>query len=160
MEQVQVFEGIFRAEGKRFGIVVSRFNSFITDRLLDGAIDALVRSGVSVKDIVVVKVPGAFELPGAVKKLSEQSVLHGIVVLGAIIQGQTNQNEYISNEVIKGVSQLSLASGIPITLGVMTPDTIEQAIERAGTKYGNKGFEAALAAVEMVDLYAKLAAKR
>ncbi len=157
MDTYQIIEGSFRADGKRFGIVVSRFNSFITDRLLEGAVDALARSGALAKDIVVVKVPGAFEIPGAIKKMAEAGNFQAIIALGTIIKGQTAQNEYISSEVIKSVAQLGLSHGIPVTLGIITPDSIEQAIERAGTKHGNKGFEAALAAVEMVDLYSKLA---
>ena len=140
------------AEGKKFGLVVSRFNDFITEKLLSGALDALVRIGAADKDIEVVKVPGAFEIPLAAKKLAQKGRYHAVICLGAVIRGATPHFDYVSAEVSKGIAQVSLESSIPIIFGVVTTDTLEQAIERAGTKSGNKGWSAAMAAVEMANL--------
>jgi len=147
-----IIEAKLLAEGKRFGLVASRFNDFITDRLVDGAIDALVRTGAQDADIDIVKVPGAFEIPLAAKKLSQKGTYDAIVCLGAVIRGATPHFEYVSSEVAKGIAHVSLESSTPVIFGVVTTDSIEQAIERAGTKAGNKGWQAAIAAVEMANL--------
>jgi len=141
------------AEGKKFALVVSRFNDFITDKLLSGALDALVRSGASDKDIEVVKVPGAFEIPLLAQKMAKTNRFDAVVCLGAVIRGSTPHFDYVSAEVSKGVAAVSMGSEIPVIFGVITVDTIEQAIERAGTKAGNKGWSAAMAAVEMANLF-------
>ncbi len=149
---MKVFEGRLLAQGLRFGIVVSRFNDFICDRLLGGALDALKRSGAGEQDIEVFRVPGAFEIPLAAKKAAGTNRYHAVICLGAVIRGATPHFDYVANEVSKGIAAVSLESAIPVTFGVLTTDTLEQAIERAGSKAGNKGFEAAMAAVEMADL--------
>jgi 6,7-dimethyl-8-ribityllumazine synthase len=141
------------AEGKKFALVVSRFNDFITDKLLSGAIDALIRSGTSDEDIEVVKVPGAFEIPLLAQKMAKTKRFDAVICLGAVIRGSTSHHEYVSAEVSKGVAAVSMESEIPVIFGVITVDTIEQAIERAGTKAGNKGWSAAIAAVEMANLF-------
>ncbi len=142
------------AEGKKFALVVSRFNDFITEKLLSGALDALIRSGAADKDLEVVKVPGAFEIPlVAKKKMANTKRFDAVICLGAVIRGSTPHFDYVSAEVSKGVAQASMESEIPIIFGVITTDTIEQAIERAGTKAGNKGWSAAIAAVEMANLF-------
>ena len=140
------------AKGKKFAIVVSRFNDFITDKLVGGAVDALVRSGTLDKDIDIVKVPGAFEIPLVAQKLAARGRHDAVICLGAVIRGATPHFDYVSAEVSKGVATASMASGLPIIFGVLTTDTLEQAIERAGSKAGNKGWDAALAAVEMANL--------
>jgi len=145
-------EGRLIATGMKFGIAVSRFNDFIGGRLLDGALDALMRSGAEEKDIQIYRVPGAFELPLVAKKLAGIKRFEAVICLGAVIRGATPHFEYISAEVSKGIANASLDSGVPIAFGVLTTDTIEQAIERAGTKAGNKGWDAAMTAIEMVDL--------
>ncbi|OPY90963.1 MAG: 6,7-dimethyl-8-ribityllumazine synthase [Syntrophus sp. PtaU1.Bin208] len=145
-------EGRLIATGMRIGIAVSRFNDFIGSRLLDGALDALIRSGAEEKDIQIYRVPGAFELPLVAKKLAGSKRFDAIICLGAVIRGATPHFDYISAEVSKGIANVGLESGVPIAFGVLTTDTIEQAIERAGTKAGNKGWDAAMTAVEMVDL--------
>ena len=146
-------EGTFeKLENARFGIVVSRFNHFVTDRLLEGAIDGLRRHGISESQIVLVRTPGAFELPLAVKRLADGGKLHAVIALGAVIRGSTPHFDYVAGEAAKGAATAMMQSGVPVIFGVLTTDTIEQAIERAGTKAGNKGFEAALAAIEMVSL--------
>lgn len=147
-----IIEGKLQAEGKKFGIVVSRFNDFISDRLLGGAIDALIRSGAGKDDIDVVKVPGAFEIPLLSKKLAQKGKYDAVICLGAVIRGATPHFDYVCAEATKGISTVSLQNDIPVILGILTTDTIEQAIERAGTKAGNKGWEAAIAAVEMANL--------
>ena len=149
---VKTLEAHLNAEGKKFALVVSRFNDFITDKLLSGALDALVRSGAKDNDIEIVKVPGAFEIPLVAKKVAIQKKVSAIICLGAVIRGATPHFDYVSAEVSKGIAQVSLESGVPIIFGVVTTDTIEQAIERAGTKAGNKGWSAAMAAVEMANL--------
>ena len=141
------------AEGKKFALVVSRFNDFITEKLLSGALDALIRSGTADEDIEVVKVPGAFEIPLLAKKMAKTKRFDAVICLGAVIRGSTPHFDYISAEVSKGVAAVSMESEIPVIFGVLTVDTIEQAIERAGTKAGNKGWSAAIAAVEMANLF-------
>jgi 6,7-dimethyl-8-ribityllumazine synthase len=148
---VRMIEGDLQGQGLKVTIVVARFNSFITDRLLEGAMDALRRHGVEDKDISVMKVPGSFELPLGVRKAAKGKV-DAVIALGALIRGGTPHFDYLSAEVIKGVAQVTLDSGIPVAFGVLTTDTVEQAIERAGAKAGNKGFEAALSAIEMAKL--------
>lgn len=148
----KVVEANLVAKGKKFAIIVSRFNDFITDKLVGGAVDALLRSGTQDKDIEVVKVPGAFEIPLLAKKLSDLKKHDAIICLGAVIRGATPHFDYVSAEVSKGVAAASMESGVPIIFGVVTTDTLEQAIERAGSKSGNKGWDAAIAAVEMANL--------
>lgn len=145
-------EGNLKADGKKFGIVVARFNSFVADKLLEGALDALVRSGALDADIDVVRVPGAFEIPLAAKKLAGTQKYDAIITLGAVIRGATPHFDVVVNEASKGTAQVSLESGIPVLFGVLTTETIEQAIERSGTKAGNKGAEVAIAAIEMANL--------
>ncbi len=146
-------EGKLDATGLKFGIVVGRFNSFIGDRLLEGALDALVRHGAKEEDIEVAKVPGAFEIPLAVQKMAATGRYDALICLGAVIRGATPHFDYVASEVSKGIAQVSLKTGIPIAFGVLTTDSIEQAIERAGTKAGNKGFEAAMTAIETAQLF-------
>jgi 6,7-dimethyl-8-ribityllumazine synthase len=148
----KIIEANLLAKGKKFGIVASRFNDFITDRLLSGAIDALIRSGANDADIEVAKVPGAFEIPLIAKRMAEKGRYDAIICLGAVIRGATSHFDYVSSEVSKGVAVVSLESSVPIIFGIITTDTIEQAIERAGTKAGNKGWSAAISAVEMANL--------
>ena len=148
----KILEANLMAEGKRFALVVSRFNDFITDRLLGGAVDALVRSGARDKDIEIVKVPGAFEIPLIAKKMAATGRYSAVVCLGAVIRGATPHFDYVSAEVTKGIAMVSMETEIPVIFGIVTTDTIEQAIERAGTKSGNKGWSAAITAVEMANL--------
>ena len=148
----KVLEGNVLAEGKRFVLVTSRFNDFITDKLTSGALDALTRSGAKDEDIEIVKVPGAFEIPLVAKKLAQSGRYHAIICLGAVIRGATPHFDYVSAEVSKGVAVVSLETDTPVIFGVITTDSIEQAIERAGTKSGNKGWHAALSAIEMANL--------
>lgn len=148
----KILEGKLLAENKKFVLVVSRFNDFITDKLVGGAIDALMRSGAKDSDIEIVKVPGAFEIPLIAKKMAEKRLYNAIICLGAVIRGATPHFDYISAEVTKGIATVSLDFGIPVIFGILTTDTIEQAIERAGTKAGNKGWSAAIAAMEMANL--------
>ena len=148
----QLIEAGLQAKGKKFGIIASRFNDFITSKLLDGALDALIRSGAKDKDIALLKVPGAFEIPLAAQKMAATEKYDAVICLGAVIRGATTHYDYVCAEVSKGIATVSLDSGIPVMFGVLTCDTIEQAIERAGTKSGNKGFDVALAAVEMANL--------
>lgn len=154
---VKTLEGKLSAKGLKLGIVVSRFNTFISERLLEGAMDALRRSGVEDEDVTVVRVPGSFEIPLAVKKLSKQGRFDAIICLGCVIRGATPHYAYIATEVTKGIASLSLENEIPVAFGVLTTDTIEQAIERAGTKVGNKGYDAALSAIEMANLLREMA---
>ena len=156
----KIIEGNIRADGLRFGIVVSRFNNFITERLLEGALDALRRNGTKEDAIEIYRTPGSFEIPAVVKRVLERGQYDAIICLGAVIRGATPHFSYISAEVTKGIAQLSLQSAIPIAFGVITADTIEQAIERAGTKVGNKGWDAALSAIEMANLYRELGGKK
>jgi len=155
---IKIIEGDYQLASARFGLAVARFNSFIVDRLLEGALDALQKHGVTERDITVVKVPGAYELPLAVKMMLDQNSYDGIIALGAVIRGGTPHFEYVAGECVKGLSQASLDASLPVSFGVLTVDTIEQAIERAGTKAGNKGAEAAMTAIEMVSLSRQLKA--
>ena len=148
----KVIEGTLNAKGIRFGIVVSRFNDFINTKLLDGALDALSRHGAEDEHVSIVRVPGSFEIPLMAKKMADSGNYDAIICLGAVIRGATPHFEYISAEVTKGIAKVTLDSGIPVSFGILTTDNIEQAIERAGTKSGNKGWDAALAAVEMVNI--------
>lgn len=152
----KIIEGKIIAKGMKFGIVASRFNDFISSRLIDGAIDALTRAGADEKDLQVVRVPGAFELPMAAKKMAKSGRYDAVICLGAVIRGATPHFEYISAEATKGIAMVGLETEVPVAFGVLTTDTIEQAIERAGTKAGNKGWDAAMTAIEMVDLFKKL----
>ena len=145
-------EGNLLAEGKKVAIVAARFNDFITDRLVGGAMDAFTRSGGKDEDVDIVKVPGAFEIPLAAKKLCAAGKYDAVICLGAVIRGATTHYDYVCAEVSKGVATVSLDAGIPVIFGVLTTDTIEQAVERAGTKAGNKGWDAAIAAIEMANL--------
>jgi 6,7-dimethyl-8-ribityllumazine synthase len=154
----RMIEGKISAEGLRFAIVVSRFNSFISEKLVEGAIDALVRNGAKDGDITVAKVPGAFEIPATARTLSGKG-FDAVICLGAVIRGSTPHFDYVASEVSKGVAQVSMESRVPVIFGVLTTDNIEQAIERAGTKSGNKGWDAAVAAIEMVNLYKELASR-
>jgi 6,7-dimethyl-8-ribityllumazine synthase len=147
----EVLEAKLIAEAKKFAIIVSRFNDFITDKLLNGALDALIRSGAAETDIEVIKVPGSFEIPLVAKKIAQTNRFNAIICLGAVIRGSTPHFDYVAAEVSKGIASVSLESEIPIIFGVITTDTIEQAIERAGAKAGNKGWSAAMAAVEMAN---------
>lgn len=144
------------ASGRRFALVAARFNDFVTGRLVEGAVDALVRHGASADDIVQVWVPGAWEVPLAAQKLAQSGKYVAVVCLGCVIRGQTPHFEYVAGECAKGVAQASLATGVPVAFGVITADTLEQAIERAGSKAGNKGADAAMAAIEMANLLAAL----
>ena len=144
--------GKLNASGLRFGIVVSRFNEFITERLLQGAYDGLLRSGARAKDVAIVRVPGAFEIPSAARTLAESKKYDAIVCLGCLLRGDTAHYDVIVNEVARGIGQSAQETGVPHAFGVLTCETLEQAIDRAGLKMGNKGFEAALAAVEMANL--------
>ncbi|MGA8180744.1 MAG: 6,7-dimethyl-8-ribityllumazine synthase [Desulfobacterales bacterium] len=148
----KIIEAKLLAEGKKFSLVVSRFNNFISERLLEGALDALLRSGARDEDIDIVKVPGAFEIPLMAKKMAVTKRYHAVICLGAVIRGATPHFEYVSAEVSKGVAAVSLETEVPVIFGIVTTDTIEQAIERAGTKAGNKGWSAAIAAIEMANL--------
>jgi 6,7-dimethyl-8-ribityllumazine synthase len=153
---VNIYEGKLTATEGRYGIVVGRFNEFIGSKLLDGAVDALVRHGLSKDNIDVAWVPGAFEIPFIAKKMADSKKYDAIITLGAVIKGSTPHFDYVSNEVAKGVAQVGMNADIPVIFGVLTVDTIEQAIERAGTKSGNKGAEAAKSAIEMVNLVSTL----
>jgi len=152
----RTIEGALTAQSKRFALVVGRFNSFITERLMSGAIDTLVRHGASSDDITVVWVPGAWEIPLVCKRAAASGKYDAVIALGAVIRGSTPHFDMVASEVSKGVACASLDSGIPIAFGVLTTDSIEQAIERAGTKAGNKGADAAMAAIEMVQVLAQL----
>jgi 6,7-dimethyl-8-ribityllumazine synthase len=154
----RTFEGHLVASGLRFAIVVSRFNSFIAERLLEGAIDTIVRHGGDADAVDIVRVPGAFEVPLAASRVVASGRYDAVIGLGVLIRGSTPHFDYISAEATKGLASVALGSGTPVAYGVLTCDTIEQAIERAGTKAGNKGSEAAASAIEMANLYAKLSA--
>lgn len=152
----KVYEGDLVAEGKKFGIVASRFNEFITNKLLEGALDALKRHGAKDEEIEIAWVPGSFEIPYAAQRMAVSKKYDAVICVGAVIRGSTAHFEYIASEVTKGIAQTGLQTGIPVIYGVITPDTLEQAIERAGTKAGNKGFQAAVSAIEMVNLFGKM----
>ncbi len=156
MTQINTIEGKLTVEGSKFCIVASRFNSFIVEQLEGGAIDALVRHGAKKNDIDLVKAPGAFELPMVVQRIAAMKRYDAIIAVGAVIRGGTPHFEYVAGECVKGLAQISLQYDIPVSFGVLTVDTIEQAIERAGTKAGNKGGEAAMSAIEMVNLFNNL----
>ncbi|MBW6515129.1 MAG: 6,7-dimethyl-8-ribityllumazine synthase [Candidatus Cloacimonetes bacterium] len=149
----KIYEGKLVSDKAKYCIVISRFNEFIGNKLLEGSLDCLQRHNVAEKEIEVVWTPGAFELPAVAQKLAKTGKYEAIICLGAVIRGSTPHFEYVSSEVSKGIAQVALQSGIPVIFGVITADTIEQAIERAGTKSGNKGWDAALSAIEMVNLY-------
>jgi 6,7-dimethyl-8-ribityllumazine synthase len=148
----KIYEGNLVAEGLRFGVVAARFNEFITNKLLGGAMDALVRHGATADDIEVAWVPGAFEIPLVARKMAESKKYDAVICLGTVIRGNTPHFDYVCAEVSKGVAHVGLTSGVPTMFGVLTTETIEQAVERAGTKAGNKGFDAAVAAIEMANL--------
>ena len=154
----KILQGNFNGEGKRIGIVVSRFNEFITSKLLGGALDTLKRHGVKEEDITVAWAPGAFEVPLVAKLMAQSGNYNAVIALGCVIRGATPHFDYVAAEVSKGIAQVSLDSGVPIAFGILTTETLEQAIERAGSKAGNKGFAAAEAAIEMVNLLKELGA--
>jgi len=149
---MNILEGKLTAEGLRIGIVAARFNEFITNKLVSGAVDALTRHGVSDKDITLTWVPGAFEIPLAAQNMANSHNYDAVICLGAVIRGSTPHFDYVAGEVTKGVAQVGLKTGVPTVFGVLTTENIEQAIERAGTKAGNKGFDAAMTAIEMANL--------
>ena len=149
---MKVYEGKVIGSGIKVGLVASRFNEFIVSKLVSGAIDGLVRHGVDDDDISLMWVPGAFEIPVMAKKMAESGKFDAVICLGAVIRGATSHYDYVCNEVSKGVAQVGLATGVPVLFGVLTTENIEQAIERAGTKSGNKGYDCALSAIEMVNL--------
>jgi 6,7-dimethyl-8-ribityllumazine synthase len=152
----KMIEGLLQAQGMRFALVVGRFNDFIGGKLVEGALDTLKRHGASDEDIAIAWVPGAFEIPLAARKLAVSGMYDAVITLGAVIRGSTPHFDYVAAEVSKGVAHVGLETGLPVIFGVLTTDSIEQAIERAGTKAGNKGSDAALAAIEMVDLLRKI----
>jgi 6,7-dimethyl-8-ribityllumazine synthase len=152
MSGYSTIEGKLDAKGLKTAVIASRFNDFVTAKLIDGAVDCLLRHGSGEKDVTVIRVPGSFELPLAAKRVAASGKYDAVICLGALIRGQTPHFDYIAAEVTKGVAQASLDTNIPVTFGVITADTLEQAVDRAGAKAGNKGFEAALVAVEMADL--------
>lgn len=153
----KIIQGDLSGKGLKIGIVAARFNDFITGRLLEGALDGLQRHGVAENDIEIVKVPGSYEIPLAAQMLAQSKKYHAVICLGAVIRGATPHFEYVSAEVSKGVAAVSMATGVPVIFGVLTTDTIEQAIERAGTKSGNKGWDAALSAIEMANVMRQMA---
>ncbi len=153
---MNIFEGEVSGKGLRFCIVASRFNDFITSKLIDGAVDALRRHGAEDGDIDIVRVPGSFEIPMTVKRLAGKGGYDAIIALGTIIRGATPHFEYVASEAAKGIALASMETGLPVSFGVITSDTIEQAVERAGSKAGNKGWDAAMAAMEMANLMKKL----
>ena len=153
---IRVLEGKVVAEGMKVGIVASRFNSFIVQKLLDGAVDGLVRHGVAEEDVTAAWVPGAFELPIVAKQMAESGKYDAVICVGAVIRGSTSHYELVCNEVAKGIAQVSMQTGVPVLFGVITTENIEQAIERAGSKAGNKGYDCALSAIEMVNLKKQL----
>jgi len=153
---MKILEGELQAKGLKFAIIVSRFNDFITSKLLDGAKDALLRHGAKEEDIDIARVPGSFEIPLIAKKLASKGTYNAVICLGTVIRGATPHFEYVAAEVSKGVAAASMETGVPIAFGVITSDTIEQAVERAGTKSGNKGFDAAITAIEMAQLMKKI----
>jgi len=153
---MKIYEGELLAKGLKFAIVVSRFNDFITNKLLDGAVDALLRHGAVEQNVDVIKVPGAFEIPLAAKTVAEKKKHNAIICLGTIIRGATTHYEYVASEATKGIATASLETGLPISFGILTTESIEQAVERAGSKSGNKGWDAALVAIEMAQLIKRL----
>ena len=156
MKDIKTIEGTFTDAGGRYGIVVARFNSFVVEALLEGAVDTLVRHGIAPADIEIIRVPGAWELPVAVKRLADKGSYDALIALGAVIRGGTAHFEYVAGEAAKGIATIQNSTGVPVAFGVLTVENIEQAIERSGTKAGNKGAEAALCALEMVSLLKQL----
>lgn len=154
---MNIIEGMLTGKDRKFAIVVSRFNDFITSKLVDGALDCLLRHEVKEDDITLVKVPGAFEIPLAAQKLAESGSYDGVICLGAVIRGATTHYDYVCNEVSKGIAKITLDTGLPVGFGIVTTENIEQAIERAGTKSGNKGYDTAMSVLEMVDLFSTMA---
>ena len=150
-------DGLISAKGGKFAIVASRFNAFIVERLVDGALDAIVRTGGAADDVTVVRCPGAFELPQVARRVIDHGGHDAVIVLGCVIRGATPHFDYVAGEAAKGVGQLAMSSKVPVVFGILTTESIEQAVERAGSKQGNKGFDAAMAAIEMVSIYAQLA---
>ena len=155
-DRIKTLEGDFNARGLRFGIVASRFNDFIVDRLLDAAVGTLLKHGVTAGDIEVVRVPGAFEMPLAIKKLATSRRYNALIALGCVIKGATPHFDHVAREASRGIAEVSTSEEIPVGFGILTVDTIEQAIERAGTKAGNKGADAALAAIQMATVLRQL----
>lgn len=153
---MQKYEGQLIATGLKFGIVISRYNDFITTKLLEGALDCLNRHGCNEKDISVAWVPGVFEIASVAKLMAQSKKYNALICLGAVLKGETSHNEYIASESIKGIAKVNLDFDIPVAFGVITPDTLEQAIDRAGLRQGNKGWQAALSAIEMADLFKNL----
>jgi len=153
---MKIIQGELQATGLKFAIIVSRFNDFITGKLLEGAVDGLLRHGAKEEDIEVIKVPGAFEIPLTAKKVASKGLYNAVICLGTVIRGATPHFDYVAAEVSKGVATASMETGVPIAFGVLTTDSIEQAVERAGTKSGNKGFDAAMTAIEMAQVFKKL----
>ncbi|HDL19378.1 MAG TPA: 6,7-dimethyl-8-ribityllumazine synthase [Bacteroidetes bacterium] len=153
----QFFEGKLDATGKKFGVVASRFNEFITNKLLSGVMDCFIRHGGEEDDLQVAWVPGSFEIPAVTKLLADSGKFDAVVCIGAVIRGATPHFDYIAAEVTKGIAQIGLSAKVPVVYGIITADTLEQAIERAGAKMGNKGWDAALAAIEMSNLYSEIA---
>ena len=156
MKEVKVLEGMYNAQGMRFCVVVSRFNEFLTSKLLGGALDCLHRHGADEDDITVAWVPGAYELPLVAKKMAESKKYDAIIAIGVVIRGATSHYDYVCNEAAKGIAQASMSTGVPVSFSLVTTENIEQAIERAGTKAGNKGADGALTAIEMANLLKQL----
>jgi len=156
MNQVKVIEGTVVAENIKIGIVAARFNEFIVSKLISGAVDGLIRHGMSEEDLTLCWVPGAFEIPLAAEKMAASGQYDAVICLGAVIRGATSHYDYVCSEVSKGIAQVSLKAGLPVMFGVLTTDTIQQAIERAGTKAGNKGYDCAISAIEMINLLRKI----
>ena len=156
MKEVKVLEGMYNAQGMRFGVVVSRFNEFLTSKLLGGALDCLHRHGADEDDLTVAWVPGAYELPLVAKKMAESKKYDAIIAIGVVIRGATSHYDYVCNEAAKGIAQASMSTGVPVSFSLVTTENIEQAIERAGTKAGNKGADGALTAIEMANLLKQL----
>jgi 6,7-dimethyl-8-ribityllumazine synthase len=156
----QTFDGELSARGLKVGIVAARFNGFIVERLVDGAVDALVRTGAEADHITIAHCPGAFEIPQVARRMAESGAFDAIICLGCVIRGATPHFDYVAGEAAKGVAQVAMTAAIPVSFGVLTTETIEQAVERAGTKAGNKGADAAMAAIEMASLYKRLAGLR
>lgn len=154
--QPKVHQGLLKAEGFRFAIVVARWNDFLTARLTEGALDALERLGAEEKQIEIFKVPGSFEIPLTAQKIAESGKFDAVICLGAVIRGQTPHFDYVAGEAAKGIGQVGMKTGVPVLFGIVTADTLEQAIDRAGVKAGNKGFEAAMSAIELVNLYQEM----
>jgi 6,7-dimethyl-8-ribityllumazine synthase len=152
----KVLEGFLSAKGKKFALVVSRFNELISTKLVEGAVDCLTRHDAEDKNITIIRVPGSFEIPLVAQKAAKSGKYDAVICLGAVIRGDTPHFEYVASEVSKGIAQASLTTGVPVIFGIITSDSIEQAIERAGTKAGNKGWDAAVSAIEMADLVTKL----